>query len=133
MPGQTLTKKPLIEAICELRWGPVQAIPGTATDPNYKLLVGRFYDRIEKEYPIHEPLPAASVPDEMLSHVVQHRFRKSPQGWPCAQIGPGILTYNETADYDWVPFRDGAAWVVTKLFEAYPSPTKPVIGSLTLR
>jgi hypothetical protein len=53
MPRQDLKNKPLVEAILELRWAlSTTEIPGAAEDPNYRLLLGRFSERVQKEYPI---------------------------------------------------------------------------------
>ena len=77
MPSQQLSKAPLVEAILEINWKLIEQLPGVAVDPKYKVLVGRLYDRLEPTYSFHEPLPTASMPDEMLGHVVQHRFRSA--------------------------------------------------------
>lgn len=85
MSSQKLSKAPLVEAILEMRWKLVEQGPAVAIDPKYKVLVGRLYDRLEKDYPYHEPLPAASLPDEMMGYVIQHRFRPTKDQWPLLQ------------------------------------------------
>ncbi|MBP8986104.1 MAG: TIGR04255 family protein [Syntrophobacterales bacterium] len=73
--AKELKNKPLVEAILEIRWK-LQGLPsGPQVDPHYKLLLGRLFDRMLKDYPEHEQLPTANVPDELVGHVVQHRFR----------------------------------------------------------
>ncbi len=116
-----LSKKPLIEAIFELRWQLQQKRPNVFFDPNYKILLGRIYDRVTKEYPHHEELPAASVPDELAGHIVQHRFRKSENNWPLIQIGPGLVTLNDTNNYTWKGFQKRAVKLLSTLFGAYPN------------
>lgn len=116
-----LKNKPLIEAIFELRWGLEERGPGIKIDPNYRILIGRIYDRLKEEYPYHEQLPTATIPDEIAGYVVQHRFRRGQDMWPLVQIGPGIMTVNDTEGYTWSDFKKRAIQAVDALFEAYPS------------
>jgi uncharacterized protein (TIGR04255 family) len=134
MPSTKLSKAPLVEAILEIRWGLVEQAPGVAIDPRYKILVGRLYDRLESIYPFHEPLPTASMPDEMLGHVVQHRFRTAENRWPLVQVGPGLATLNETENYTWDDFESRSHKLLECLFSAYPdAPNSLSIISLQLR
>lgn len=82
---EILKNKPLVEAIFELRWDLQEPVPGIKIDPHYKLLIGRLYDKLNDEYPYHEQLPIAAMPDEILGHVVQHRFRRNKDEWPLIQ------------------------------------------------
>lgn len=118
---QKLTHAPLVEAIIEIRWKLDEPQPGLFTDPKYKILVGRLYDRLAKDYPTHEPLPTASMPDEMLAYTVQHRFRVESGKWPLIQVGPGIVTFNDNENYSWDNnFEERASQLMTTLFETYP-------------
>jgi len=133
MPIKKLKNPPLVEAIFELRWA-LQPLPnGGQIDPHYKILVGRLYDKFHEAYPEHEPLPTASMPDEISGGTVQHRFRCAPQDWPLIQIGPGILTVNDTKYNTWEDFRTRTEDAVKKLFEAYPKSETLKIESLMLR
>lgn len=139
--ARDLTNKPLAEAILEMRWAlqPVgegvgeQAIqvhfppvsPGQGqqplSDPGFKILVGLFYNRINSKYPYSVDLPAAQVPEFLSPHIVRHQFRASPEGWPRLQLGPGVLTANETAaGYTWQRFREQLVFAATALHECYP-------------
>lgn len=120
MIPKILKNKPLVEAIFEMKWKLQEPNPGVTIDPHYKILIGRLYDRLAKEYSYHEQLPTASFPDEMLGHIVQHRFRKGKDLWPLIQIGPGILTVNDTENYIWTDFEKRCTQAVESLFEAYP-------------
>jgi uncharacterized protein (TIGR04255 family) len=135
--GQTsrkqLKSKPLIEAILEVRWGPPTPPPKLQADPHYKLLLGRFYDRVQTDYPVHEQLPTALLPDEMVHQTVQHRFRAGENDWPLVQLGPGIFTINETAKYHWPDFEARADAAVKKLLEAHPRVSDLRVESLILR
>jgi uncharacterized protein (TIGR04255 family) len=134
MPRKELKKKPLVEAILELKWTlPPQAAPGLEGDPHYRLLLGRFSERVESDYPFHEPLPTAQIPDVMAAHMAQHRFRTGDGKWPLVQIGPGLMTVNETDGYKWDDFKNRCAKAVKDLFDAHPAKQEFMVQDLTLR
>lgn len=121
MEKKILKNKPLVEAIFELRWELQEPASGMKIDPHYKILIGRIYDRVKDEYPFHEPLPTATIPDEIAGYVVQHRFRKDKDKWPLIQIGPGIITLNDTEGYIWEDFEKRLYHLLEILFDAYPN------------
>ncbi len=125
--------KPLVEAILEVKWALQPLGPEGAFDPHFRLLVGRLYDRISGDYPHHEELPSAAIPDEISAHMVKHRFRVAPDDWPVAQVGPGVLTMNDTQRYTWADFLRRSETLVDKLFEAYPRREDLRITNLMLR
>lgn len=133
MNTKDLKTMPLVEAILEIRWRLLGTSPAPQTDPHYKLLLGRLYDRIQQDYPEHEQLPTANIPDELVSYVVQHRFRIAVSSWPLVQVGPGIFTVNSTADYKWSDFRPRVLSAVVKLYDAHPKVGELKITSLALR
>lgn len=128
-----LKNKPLVEAILEIRWQLRGKRPGPQVDPHYKLLLGRLFDRMLKDYPEHEQLPSANVPDELVGHVVQHRFRAAPDSWPLVQVGPGVFTVNSTADYTWADFRPRVTTAIGRLYDAHPRVEEMRITTLSLR
>ena len=140
-----LKNKPLVEAIFEIRWRleAESEIPfidkngkkhPTRIDPHYKLLVGRLYDKIKDNYPYPESLPASKIPDEFSAYVIQHRFRKAENMWPLIQLGPGILTVNDTVDYVWEEFLEKIEKILQILYEIYPKSSENlVINGLMLR
>jgi len=131
---KVLKNKPLVEAIFELRWDLLEVSTGVRLDPHYKLLVGRIYDRVNDKYPFHEQLPTATVPDEIAGYMVQHRFRKGEDEWPLIQIGPGIITLNDTEGYVWEDFEKRIIHVLNTLFEAYPDAENSLkVNGLLLR
>ena len=142
MPRKDLKNKPLVEAILEIRWhlvqpplnvqGPAQMML-PAVDPHYRLLLGRLFDRLQKAYPVHEQLPAATLPDEMLPQIVQHRFRAAKDDWPLVQVGPGVFTVNDTHGYTWTDFQKRAEDAVSQLYDAHPNVAEFRIQSLVLR
>ena len=141
MSRKDLKNKPLVEAILEIKWHLVQPIkvPGPAQmllpahDPHYRLLLGRLFDRFQKDYPVHEQLPTASLPDDMVGQVVQHRFRVAKDDWPLVQVGPGVFTVNDTQHYTWTDFEQRAKVAVMRLYDAHPNVSELRIESLVLR
>jgi uncharacterized protein (TIGR04255 family) len=134
MPRKDLKNKPLVEAILELKWKlPGSQVPGMEGDPHYRLLLGRLSERVQNDYPFHEPLPTAQIPDGMVAHMAQHRFRTSEAGWPLIQLGPGLMTLNETDSYTWDDFEVRCEKAVASLFDAHPARHKFVVEDLTLR
>lgn len=134
MKRKILKNKPLVEAIFEVRWKLQEPAPGMKLDPHYKILIGRIYDRVKEEYPFHEQLATATIPDEIAGYVVQHRFRKDRDKWPLIQIGPGIITLNDTEGYVWEDFKRRIHRLLDVLFEAYPDAEKNLkINWLLLR
>ena len=142
-PPRDLANKPLAEAILELRWALQPATsseinpqadrltPGAGmalqvgsqqafSDPGFKILVGLFYNSVSKRYPYAQDLPVAQVPETLTPYVVRHQFRASPNGWPLLQLGPGVLTVNQTTDYSWKDFRERVVHAVTSLYDCYP-------------
>jgi len=121
MERKNLKHKPLVEAIFELRWDLQEKAPGIKKDQNYNIFLGRLYDRVIKEYSFHEELPTANMPDEISGYVIQHRFRKDKDKWPLIQVGPGIITLNDTEGYTWDDFEKRINHLLKILFEAYPN------------
>jgi uncharacterized protein (TIGR04255 family) len=119
--GKPLRNPPLGEAIFEIRWQLQESTPGLTNDPYYNLLIGMLYGKLEEQYPFHQQLPTASIPAEMLAGIVQHRFRAAEDKWPLFQLGPGVLTVNDTRGYTWNDFKGRVLEVVNALFGVYPS------------
>ena len=57
----------------------------------------------------------------MPPHIVRQQFRVARERWPLLQIGPGILTVNDTEGYTWTKFRPLLKHAIEGLFESYPS------------
>ena len=134
--GDDLLRKPLAEAIFELRWKLAGTMPGPLVDPNYKLLVGSLYGAVRDEYPYHEQLPTAAVPDEMVPYLIQHRFRRIEGGYPLVQVGPGVFAVNETSEYSWRTYLPRILAATARLRETYSAGSPPaelVPTALTLR
>jgi uncharacterized protein (TIGR04255 family) len=69
----------------------------------------------------------------MIPHMVQHRFRKGRGAWPLIQIGPGIMTVNETVGYTWDNFKSCCESAVSSLFAAHPARDDLKVQDLILR
>ena len=111
----------LTEIIFEFRWKLLgfdsQEIE---EDPHYALLVGRFSEKAENDYPFYEPLPSSKAPSALVPFIPQHRFRTSKDEWPVIQIGPGVMTVNAVRMYDWKDFSQRCVRAVENLFDAHP-------------
>lgn len=130
---ENLTNKPLAEAIFELRWG-LDGPPGMAVDPYYQMLIGQLYSAVKDNYPFWERLPTAEVPEGFAPYTPHHRFRVAADQWPLVQIGPGILTVNDTESYDWDAFYPRCATIIDTLFSIYPEANERLrIFEVTLR
>ncbi len=133
MTGKTLKNAPLVEAIFEARWQLNEIQPGLFSDPHYSLLIGSLYQQLRQKYPFHQALPTASIPNEMVTGIVQHRFRKAKEQWPLVQLGPGIFTVNQTKGYTWGDFKQRVIEGVSALFEIHPNVQALNIQNLGLR
>ena len=130
MPNiRPLPNKPLIEAILELRW----SIEVGQEDPNYALFPGTMFSLAKESYPEHVSLPSSVLPQPMSVGIVQHQFRASKQGWPLIQVGPGIVTLNDTDGYIWSDFGQRAKMLVDQVYEAYQNAKKLNVSELVLR
>jgi len=129
-----LRKKPLIEAILEVRWVLERgSSPQLSRDPHYQFLLGKLFENVKTGFPHHEELPAALVPAEMTPHTVHHRFRVAPNGWPLLQVGPGVFTFNETSNYEWENFERQINKAVVALVRSHPKPEALQFETLMLR
>lgn len=133
MARKILNNKPLVEAIFELRWNLKEVSPNSFLDPHYKILIGSMYEKLKHEYPYPESLPSASIPEHIASYIVQQRFRKAENKWPLIQIGPGIITLNDTEGYVWEDFEQRLKGLLEAFYEVYPEVEKLHFNSLILR
>jgi len=123
---------PLIEVVFEFKWELVNTTDGRPpTDPEYKLLVGSLFEKVRGDYGVHETLPAAGVPDEFVPQIPQHRFRASTEGYPLLQVGPGLMTVNDSRQYRWSTFQPRVEAAVATLRQTYAGDLRP--QSLLLR
>jgi len=134
MTDVELSNKPLVEAIFELRWNLEDRGKGMLVDPHYKLLIGQIYEAIADTYPEHKQLSAANIPEDMAAYVVQHQFRSAHTGWPLVQIGPGVITLNDTEDYSWPDFHNRVSNLIGVFAGKYPHSENDIsLNSVLLR
>jgi len=134
MDIQKLSKAPLIEAIFELRWKRKDSdLNNHIIDPHYKVLVGELYGALKKEYPYHEQLPTADIPEPIATYIIQHRFRKEKDSWPLIQVGPGIITLNDTENYVWSDFAKRISEMMELIFNIHPSPDNLEFSGIVMR
>ncbi len=120
----TLAKAPLNEVIFEIRWGLVKAdqskreyhLPFEETDfffGQFKMIVTSIgFSFIERTNIEIQP---------SLPHVVNFRFRKAQNTWPCYQIGLGVFTVNQINDgYEWDKFKQDILNGIEYLNKGYP-------------
>lgn len=132
MTRKILKNKPLVEAIFELRWKHGAGHEGNL-DPHYPILLGSLYSKLRTDFPFHEPLPAATMPLDIAGNIIQHRFRKAQGQWPLVQVGPGVLTINDTEGYLWDNFEQMISSVINALLVAHPEPEGLRIDTIMLR
>lgn len=130
----TEEKVPLLEAIFELRWG--QTTPGNFEYEQEE--ISFFPGQIStichaKEYKnaeiINQQLPLSNVPPM----VVTHRFRKSPNTWPCFQLGVGVFTVNQIQEgYTWENFKNAIEIGLDIFVNADPLKLPKISKSLSL-
>lgn len=118
-----LSNKPLAEAIFELRW----KLDTNNADPGFSLLLGRYFDRLGEVFPEVENLPAMVFPEGMTPYTPRHRLRKSKNGWPLTQLGPGILSVNEAEGYTWDRYRPMLKIAVQAFLGSYPRKQFPLV------
>jgi uncharacterized protein (TIGR04255 family) len=128
-----LKNKPLVEAIFELRWELPERTPGVKIDPYYKILIGTLYQNVKERYPYLETLPSSNIPEEIASYLIQYRYRVSKDKWPLIQVGPGIITLNNTEGYIWGNFEEQVSFLAEKFFLTYPNVDKLTINDVLIR
>lgn len=130
---EKLSKQPLIEVVFELHWRSKKGYP----DPDYRLLIGAFYEHIKSEFPVFEPLPTVHIPEEAIppnNKIVQYRFWSENKTWPVVQLGPGILTVNMNKNYGgWATFKPVIEKVVEKFLNSYPNKENLALERLILK
>lgn len=115
-----LKNAPLKEAIFEVRWAPVLDTNGVPEDMGYQLAQGLFAKGIRGKFPVHKNIN--TVPEILrVFPVIQHQFWSDELTWPVVQLGPGILSVNNTeANYIWSEtFRPHILLALDLLEESY--------------
>ena len=122
MPSKKLKHAPLKEAIFELFW----KLPLDATnfpfDPEFDMALGKFQEHIRDRYPVNKRLfpPGANF---RIYPKPGYQFWRGELEWPVVQIGPGVLTVNETdQNYVWEEnFRPAIIHALEAVEKSYPT------------
>lgn len=122
-----LLHPPLVEVIFELRWElENDEQNGRMRDPSYPMMYGRLYERLKKDFPIVEDLPSVQAHPETTPFVPRHRLRKEKNGYPLVQVGPGIITFNDSKEYSWTNFKAMSSRLIESIIELYPKEGIPL-------
>ncbi len=117
-----LSKAPLVEAIVEIRWGRTEKknegnvfFDFSKEDINF--FPGQFRGIATKNgFGVVE-----TINEPLLPHLVNYRFRKKANTWPCYQIGLGLFTVNQINNgYDWKTFKQDVIAGIEMLNEGHP-------------
>jgi len=112
-----LPNAPLLEVVFELTWD--NRNKNELKDFQY--LHGDLYSKLKHKYPNRISLVPPEVPYEVLIKKVVHQFRKSKNGYPLFQVGPGILTLNTIDDeYYWEIFYNNASELLNTFIDVNP-------------
>lgn len=117
-----LSKAPLQEVIFEVKWElDVHGETNTLIDPEFELAQGVFAQSVRAEFPVHKRIVPPLIPLQMVVQKPVHQFWKGERQWPVLQLGPGILTVNDTENnYIWQttfrPMAEKALDVVSRSY-----------------
>lgn len=132
----TLSKAPLVEAIVEIRWGRTEKNSGGNVLFNFdkedtNFFPGQFHGVAAKNGFVF----VETINEHLLPHLVNYRFRKNPDVWPCYQIGLGLFTINQINNgYDWETYKQDVIAGIEMLNEGHPlTLEKLLINSAELR
>lgn len=128
-----LKNKPLVESILEIRWDLRAQGAGMPVDDLYDVMVGLLLSKLSDILPHHVRLPMAMVGVNM-PYQVQHQYRKTLDGWPLMQLGPGILTVNETEGYEKENFLALCSRITSTLFDFWQhNGRSPALSHVAIR
>lgn len=117
-----LPKAPLQEVILEVKWDlSIDPLSKMLTDPGFQLALGKFHYAVAKDFSVAKQKIPSAVPISTLSHQPVYQFWKAKNTWPVIQLGPGIITINDTEkNYEWDrTFFPMVKQNITRLCEAY--------------
>lgn len=98
-----LPNAPLQEVIFEVKWDlSFDTASREMIDPGFNLALGKFHGLVNEDFPKHISKYPSDVPITFFNHKVIHQFWRGDNQWPVVQLGPGVLTVNDTDDnYEW--------------------------------
>jgi len=136
--ARVLKNKPLEEAIFVLKWELKKNIEDQSdeeyvSDPSFKLLIGRFWEKIKEQFPHFEELDASETSYDFGTFVPQFKFSKTPDKYPFVMLGPGIISVHDSEDYVWNTFEQQIFLIVNAFHQSYPKPEEILIVDMYLR
>lgn len=97
-------------------------------DLKYNLAQGKFQDLVQNDFPHYRRKIPVFLPLAALSHKIEHQFWKNEKEHPVIQLGPGILTVNDTdKNYMWESFYPLVSQSLSWLEKAYRGPVQPIL------
>lgn len=119
MRSAKLTNPPLKEAIFELFWDSPLDPTGFPEDKEFEFALGKFDDKISKAFPVKKR-KFPSIPEYKVYGKPVYQFWKGNIEWPIIQLGPGVLTVNDTdKNYEWAAYRPNVIFAVNSLLNSY--------------
>lgn len=126
-----LSSPPLQEVIFELRWALEIDDTNHEHDSKYWYAIGVFRNAIKDKFPEVEKKIPDSTPINLYPYVPRCRFKPLGKDWPTIQIGPGVLSINESGqDYDWKSFKQHVIQGLDALEISYEQLPNGIVPSL---
>jgi uncharacterized protein (TIGR04255 family) len=125
MAAKKLKKAPLKEAIFELYWELPLDATNFPVDAGFDMALGKFGEFVKDRFPVHKSLfPPGN--NFRIYPKPGHQFWNGEMDWPVVQIGPGILSVNETdINYIWLDnFRPNICHALDALEKSYAAELK---------
>lgn len=121
MATNKLPNAPLQEVIFEARWELQPDASGKQMiDPEFTFALGKFQDLIKKDFPLRANKFPNEFPTQIFANQTMYQFWTGSKTWPVIQIGPGIITVNDTdLNYIWENYYSLVSYVLDCLLEAY--------------
>ncbi|MBI4640175.1 MAG: TIGR04255 family protein [Candidatus Tectomicrobia bacterium] len=117
-----LTKAPLQEVIFEAFWElDIHPQSRESDDPGFELAQGVFAEIVRQEFPFYKRVAPPLVPVHFLLHRPVHQFWRGHAQWPVLQLGPGLLSANDTEEtYVWESgFRPVIEYALDTVLKSY--------------
>ena len=132
MRNKRLKNAPLQEAIFELFWDSPTTRGGFKIDREFEFALGKFASNISKDFPIHKRKIPQEAPIKIYGAPV-YQFWSGEVRWPVVQIGPGVLTVNDTdKNYEWdKTYKPSIETAISALLRSYGKP--PAFNKVSLK
>ncbi len=122
-----LPRAPLQEVIFQVLWEMTTDAQGRLFDPGFEFGQGIFKSLAATEFPVYKRTLPENSPVSVYPAPV-HQFWRGEGHWPLVQLGPGILTVNDTErNYEWLQsFRPLVAQVLAWMQKSYEVPLRVI-------